>query len=85
VYNSANRTLERFYQGPADYNESTYQTKQICLDNLSDCRFNYSDGKAWLMHWEEDMGQIPKAIKIYFKFSEEEQEREFIVNIPISP
>jgi len=55
------------------------------LDSLSQCKFSYNDLGAWQDSWDEDMDHIPSAIKMSFKFKDEEQLREFVVNIPISP
>jgi type II secretory pathway component PulJ len=85
VYNPASSALEHYYQEPADYDLDSYQTKEACLVNLSDCKFSYSDGQVWQENWEETKGALPRMIKITFKFQDENQEREFLVNIPVSP
>jgi hypothetical protein len=85
VYNPENSSLERYYQEPSDYNKGTYQTKNICLEGISACRFNYYDGTSWQDRWEESKNEIPKAIRVTFKFPDEEREREFVAYIPISP
>jgi len=85
AYNSGNLTLEHYYQEPADYDWSTYQSKDVCLDGLSVCKFSYSDGEVWQSFWDENSAKLPKAIKMNFKFKDEDKEREFVVNIPIGP
>lgn len=77
--------MEHSYEEPADYDLSTYQTKEVCLEDLSDCKFSYSDGGTWQESWDETKEEFPRMIKITFKFQGENQEREFLVNIPISP
>lgn len=72
--NPTDSTLERYYQD-----------SQVCLKELSECSFSYSDGQTWKTDWDEDMGQLPRMIKISFKFRDENKERESVVNIPISP
>ena len=84
VYNSSNRALEHYYQQPPDYESSTYQTKEFLLEGLSDWRFSYWDGGAWQSAWEET-GQLPKTVKINFRFKDEQKEGEFVINIPVSP
>ncbi len=85
VYNSATMSLEHYYQEPADYDWSTSGSKEICLEGLSDCKFSYSDGQSWETTWGESKGDTPRAIKINFKFQGEDKDREFVVNVPISP
>ena len=85
MYNPAALSLERYYEEPSDYNKETYQTKTLCLEGVRTCHFSYFDGSVWQERWEESREEIPKAIKISFKFQEEDQEKEFIVHIPISP
>lgn len=84
-YNSLSHTLEHFSETPADYNENTYQKKDICIGELSDCAFSYSDGSNWKTFWNEDSGQLPQMIKLNFKLQYEEEERDFVVNVPVSP
>jgi len=80
---TASGSLTHFSQVPADYDWSTYQVKETSLDNLSSCVFSYSDGVDWLASWD-DAKKFPKAIKIDFKFKDDDRNREFIVNIPLS-
>ncbi|MGE5197003.1 MAG: type II secretion system protein GspJ [Deltaproteobacteria bacterium] len=77
-------SLAHYWQEPADYNWDTHQNQETSLDNLSKCGFAYSDGAKWKENWEEDTQQFPRAIKINFKFKDEDREHEFIVNIPVS-
>jgi hypothetical protein len=58
--------------------------KKACLEGIDVCRFSYFDGSAWLDRWEEE-GDLPRAVKINFRYRDESREREFVVNIPISP
>jgi hypothetical protein len=57
----------------------------VCLQGIGDCKFSYSDGKAWQASWGQERGEFPTAIKVKYRFGDESQEREFVVNIPISP
>lgn len=75
VFNPIDSTLERYADG----------RKQICLGALSECNFSYSDGKDWKASWEQNSGQLPRLLKIDFKFKNETKERDFVVNIPVSP
>jgi|GEM_PF-2405423 len=84
VYNASSQTLDRYYEEPTDYNWGTYATKEVSLSNLSECRFSYSDGLTWKESWDENTLQFPKAIKMTYKFQDEDKQREFVVNIPIS-
>lgn len=85
VCNLADFALEHYYEEPADFDNSADSPKQICISELSECKFSYSDGQTWKTTWEEKTGQVPRMIKIDFKFKNETKEREFVVNIPISP
>lgn len=69
---------------PTDFDEGTYSAQEICLADLIECRFSYSDGKTWQENWDENKAVPPRMIKLIFKFKEENKEREFLVNIPIS-
>lgn len=80
-YNAQDKTLEHYYQKPPDYNEGTYQSKEVLLSNLSGCRFSFWDGQTWQDTWQE--GGLPKTIKINFKFEDEKAEQEFIASIPV--
>lgn len=82
AYNSSNHALEHYSQQPPDYESSTYQAKEILLEGLSDYRFSYWDGGAWQSSWGKT-GQLPKAVKINFRFADETKEQEFVVNIPV--
>ena len=82
VYNSSNRALEHYYQQPPDYESSTYQTKEFLLEGLSDWKFSYWDGGAWQNVWDKTE-QLPKAVKMNFRFADETKEEEFVVNIPV--
>ena len=84
TYNSSNHTLTHYHQQPPDWEVSTYQTKELLLEGLSDWRFSYWDGAAWQSAWEET-GQLPKAVKINFRFGDVQKEEEFVVNIPVGP
>lgn len=77
--------LEHYLEEPADYDWNTYQAKEACLEGLGGCVFSYSSGQAWLDLWDEKKGLIPRAIKVSFKYKGETKEKEFAVNIPISP
>lgn len=68
-------TLERYADG----------AKQACIGDLSACRFSYSDGESWKTDWDENIEGVPLMLKINFQVKNESQEREFLVNIPISP
>ena len=85
VYNPVALALERYGEEPTDYQPSTYQTKDDCLGDISVCKFSYSDGTAWEDSWGQEKGSFPLAIKVSFRFRDEDKEREFVVNIPISP
>lgn len=84
VYNASNHTLEHYYQQPPDYESSTYQTKEILLEDLSDWRFSYWDGGVWQSAWDKT-DQLPKTVKINFRFGDDKKEQEFVVNIPVGP
>jgi prepilin-type N-terminal cleavage/methylation domain-containing protein len=84
LYNSLNHTLERYFQQPPDWRQDTYQTKEIILSDLEDCKFAYSDGQNWLINWE-DTKKLPQMIKINFRFKNETKECTLNINIPISP
>ena len=84
VWNSSNHTLEHYYEQPPDYEPSTYQTKEVLLEGLSDWRFSYWDGQTWQSSWSK-IDQLPKTVKIDFRFGEDKKEQEFLVNIPIGP
>ena len=84
VYNYSSHTLEHYEQQPPDYESSTYQTKEILLEDLSDWRFSYGDGQVWQGAWGET-DQLPKAVKINFSFGYDKKEQEFVVNIPVGP
>jgi len=84
AYNSGNHTLEHYSQQPPDYDPSTYQTKEVWLEGLGECKFSYWDGSSWQTSWDKNRAGLPRMIKINFKFSDETKEQEFIANIPIS-
>ena len=85
VYNPTALALEHYYEEPTDYDPGTYQTKDVCLAGISDCKFSYSDGLTWETSWGEDKGHLPLAIKVSFRFKDEDRQRESVVKIPISP
>lgn len=84
AFNPSKGTLEHSSQESPDYDWSTYQNREICLDGLSECSFSYSDGVTWFSSWEENKEELPRAIKIIFKFTGDTQEREFVVRVPVS-
>lgn len=84
AYNSANHALTHYSQQPPDYESSTYQTKELLLEGLSDWRFSYRDGGAWQSAWDKT-DQLPKTVKINFRFADETKEEEFVVNIQVGP
>ncbi len=83
-FNSESGTLERYYQLPTDYDSTTYEQMDSCIAGLSECKFNYNNGSAWSDSWDQSLGQLPRRIKIDFKFTGESKTRELIVNIPVS-
>jgi hypothetical protein len=85
VYNATNFTLEHYFQEPADYDEGTYSVQEKCLEGLSECRFSYSDGSTWKSDWDENLKDVPRMIRLVFKFKDEEKVRELVVNVPVSP
>jgi len=84
VWNSSNHTLEHYYQQPPDYESSTYQTKEILLEDLSECKFSYWDGQTWKTSWDK-VNQLPQQVKMNFRFGDDKKEQEFAVNIPVGP
>ena len=84
VWNSSSQALEHYYQQPPDYESSTYQTKEILLEGLSDWKFSYWGGGVWQSAWDKT-NQLPKAVKINFRFADETKEQEFVANIPVGP
>ena len=82
VWNSSNHTLTHSHQQPPDYESSTYQTQELLLEGLSDWKFSYWDGGAWQNVWDKTE-QLPKAVKMNFRFADETKEEEFVVNIPV--
>jgi len=84
VYNSENHTLEHYYQQPPDYERTTYQTKEVLLEDLSDWKFSYWDGLLWQNSWDR-ADQLPRQVKVNFKFAIDNKEQEFVVNIPVGP
>lgn len=85
VYHPENFTLEHYYQEPANYGTNTYQSKEICLEKLSNCQFMYYDGELWKDTWDATTEHVPRMIKIIFAYQNETKQREFVVNIPVSP
>jgi len=85
IYNPSNFTLEHYYQEPSSYDTGNYQSKEICLENLSECKFMYHDGESWKDSWDKNAQQVPRMIKMVFQYQDEVKEREFVVNIPVSP
>lgn len=83
-YNSESGILEHYFQSPTDYIDTTYQEMDPCISGLGECKFSYSNGTSWSTYWDQGMGQLPRMIKINFKFSGDTKERELIVNIPVS-
>lgn len=83
--NLVEENLQLYYQEPTDYNEDTYQKKDTCLEDLVDCGFSYSDGTSWKSIWSQAEQRLPQLIKITFKYKEDLQPKEFIINIPVSP
>lgn len=81
----ANQTLEHYYQESTDYDENTYQKKEVCLEDLVDCSFSYSDGSGWKSNWSQTEERLPQLIKITFRYKADTQPKEFIINIPVSP
>jgi hypothetical protein len=77
--------LERYYQDSADSGSGTQGHKQVCLKELSECSFSYSDGQVWKVSWDEASAYLPRMLKINFKFKKDTKAQEFLVNIPISP
>lgn len=57
----------------------------MCLADISACKFSYSDGQTWQTSWDESRGQLPVALKVDYRFRDEDKDREFMVNIPIGP
>ncbi len=78
-------SIMRNYDTVVDYDEATYQSSDVCLDKLADCKFSYNDGTAWKDAWDKDTGSHPNMVKITFRFNDEEKMRNFVVNIPVSP
>jgi len=84
VYNSSSRALEHYTEQPPDYESSTYQTKEVLLEDLSEWKFSYWDGQDWQSSWTKT-NQLPQMVKVNFKFTTDNKEQEFIENIPIGP
>jgi type II secretory pathway pseudopilin PulG len=82
AFDSASGTLERFFQDPTDYQESTYAQKIACLESLQGCSFSYSDGAVWRSAWNPADG-LPKAVKLAFTFRDDDKEHEFLANVPV--
>lgn len=80
-YDSSSQTLDKYYEQPPDYKWDTYQTKSILLGSLDKCIFSYWDGKEWKAKWDKE-SELPEVIKINIKFKDEE-EKEFLVNVPV--
>ena len=81
----ADSTLEYYYQESADSDSGTQGRKQVCLKELSECSFSYSDGQTWKTSWDQASAYIPQMLKINFKFKKAPKGEEFLINIPISP
>jgi hypothetical protein len=84
-FNPETATLMRYYDTALDYDATTFQSSDICLDRLAECRFSYYDGTAWKDSWDKDSASHPSMVKVVFRFNDETKEREFEVNIPVSP
>lgn len=84
VYNPLNRNLEHYLEQPPDYESSTYQVKEVLLEDLSDWKFTYWDGIAWQGSWDKT-DQLPQMVKVNFKFGSDNKEQEFVVKIPVGP
>ncbi|MBI4972199.1 MAG: prepilin-type N-terminal cleavage/methylation domain-containing protein [Candidatus Omnitrophica bacterium] len=84
AYNPDKFTLEHSFEEPSDYDMATCQSTETVLENLAACKFSYHDGAAWLESWDENKTGLPRAIKISFKFKDEDKERELLVNVPVS-
>jgi len=82
AYNPSTHSLEHYSEQPPDYESSTYQVKEVLLEDLSEWKFSYWDGQNWQKSWSET-NQIPQMVKINFKFTNETKEEEFIANIPV--
>ncbi|MDD4940067.1 MAG: type II secretion system protein GspJ [Candidatus Omnitrophica bacterium] len=84
VFNPSEHTLEHFYQQPPDYKSSTYQSREVLLEGLSYWTFTYWDGQAWQNTWPQPQ-ELPRMVKVNFKFEDDNKDQEFAVNIPIGP
>ncbi|MBU4346413.1 MAG: prepilin-type N-terminal cleavage/methylation domain-containing protein [Candidatus Omnitrophica bacterium] len=85
VCNLLDQTLERYSEEPTDYDAASYQKKEVCLQDLVECAFSYSDGLTWKPSWGQEEGELPRMVKITFKPKDTPQAKEFIVNVPVSP
>ncbi|MBU3958957.1 MAG: prepilin-type N-terminal cleavage/methylation domain-containing protein [Candidatus Omnitrophica bacterium] len=84
VCNLLDQTLERYSEEPTDYDAATYQRKEVCLRDLAECGFSYSDGSdLWKTNWNQN--QLPLMVKLNFQFEGDPDTKEFVVNIPVSP
>ncbi|MFH1414449.1 MAG: type II secretion system protein GspJ [Candidatus Omnitrophota bacterium] len=84
ICNLEDKVLEHYYEEPTDYNQDTNQKQEVCLDNLVDCRFSYSDGSTWEADWSGKHSELPRTIKLIFKHSDDPEPKEVLVNIPVS-
>lgn len=84
TYNSSTHSLEHYFEQPPDFESSTYQTKEVLLEGLSEWKFSYWDGQTWQASWEK-ADQLPQTVKVNFKFANDNKEQEFVVKIPVGP
>jgi prepilin-type N-terminal cleavage/methylation domain-containing protein len=84
VYHPASFTLERYFEEPADFNWDTYEGEEVVLRRLADCRFSYGNNTLWQDIWSQDTQELPQMVRMRFRFQDEPQGQEVVVNIPVS-
>lgn len=85
AYDQQAKTLDRFYEEPADYDYSTAGQKQEpSLQGVVECGFSYGNGSIWKQEWRQQVDGIPGMVKVAYRMKDDQEKQEFIIHIPVS-
>jgi len=73
-------------QRPADGDPSQGGYESVLIENVEFFTFEFYDGLDWVTEWSTDTGQrrLPAAVRITYKFTDEEQDRVLTFRLPLS-
>lgn len=74
-------------QVPADQDATQGGTESILEPDITRIRFQFFDGTTWQTSWNtfaQTTRQLPNAVRVSYQIAEEQNERVFIVRLPLS-